>query len=614
MFNMKRIIVVFYLVVLGLSCSSTLWANEQRLLPYHLMMDSNGRGKYTIGFQGRKLDSEKDEYSLDTPFEYDVDSCFFVENYLFVISYESNRIRNYYCWGDYNKPAEIDKASFSRGFQVVVSSTKVKDKVFKMFAIQNLEGQIIDCLSERTSYTKSSLLWNWAVNGGMNLSPEYYTAIIKEGYPRLYHGQVLDGEKGFYGFVKNYEFVSTDEMVEVKGSDGNIYSHAAALTSRNKDIYFYAEGMNAFDGSTTEVIYDAHYRSAYVHMNKIKVKDHIANLWDCIKDVDHSNAILVAPRGYFFLNNSKLLLVVTITYKDHTEITETIPTYVLIGGSAIQVDDGTHEKVYTRDRSYLVLLDSETLQHERTIPFPDVENPLLFYSKDGFILVNKKRYVAPNSHYNYGYDEYSISDNQSSIYFISPEWAVSKFIPEKGETLLDIADVDDNHYVLCGTTKSHGYIDYNNPLVLVIDKEDHQSFHYYGDVNSDTKDVLYVKMQPIRGDWVFEKHGASGGLVFLDSSYVLSSMERSESSAEMIDQDYSGGDENSETEDLFNEDYETDDLLAEERGLPLPIKMLIAGLAVLLALFLFKAIKKRYHKSKDTPAGKVQETKGKAAK
>lgn len=88
----------------------------------------------------------------------------------------------------------------------------------------------------------------------------------------------------------------------------------------------------------------------------------------------------------------------------------------------------------------------------------------------------------------------------NSLYLLRDDFSVKGcYIPDEGETFLDVAWIADRFLVFCGTTKSHGYLDYDNPLLVVWDTQTNQTYKEYSSIKK-TKGFLYTKIVKLPQD------------------------------------------------------------------------------------------------------------------
>ena len=291
----------------------------------------------------------------------------------------------------------------------------------------------------------------------------------------------------------NY-FVQGEGVVEVR-SGGDIYSWPIALCSRNKSIVFYAKGVDPNSIFNTTVVHGMHVSTAIANLNMVKIGEQTAPVSSCFEEPDFGKAELVLPRQYIKNQDDEgdyLMLSYTLAFPEVASVVYTEPKSVIMAGQLVEVNSGINYDVRMRDVAGLSLFDIKTM---KTIPFTTLHlkgilQPKLEYSNNHIYYYDESDNVMSKN----GTPIYILSANKSKIE------VESLICPEDGDVICDLQETS-KYICYCGTNKKHGYVGYENPVLVFIDKETKKVVaRYNGNNGRGKKDRFFSKMYVLDDD------------------------------------------------------------------------------------------------------------------
>lgn len=146
---------------------------------------------------------------------------------------------------------------------------------------------------------------------------------------------------------------------------------------------------------------------------------------------------------------------------------------------------------------------------QNTVSFEDIANPTLFCYTD--FAGEQKVYCTESSFYKTPQSNSSInrwrvlSQNGSPIYILSNDFRdiYYKIIPGDGDVVLDMVETPE-YYIYCGTNKKHGYVGYDNPTLVIIDKKNGKEIARYNScLGSDRKGKICCRVLLLSSDKIY---------------------------------------------------------------------------------------------------------------
>lgn len=321
-----------------------------------------------------------------------------------------------------------------------------------------------------------------------------------------------DGGKthqGFYEFFSNVwdtkQFESHGPDIEIE-DNGNIYTYPVAYTNTlyavkgqnpkwlsydlPTSMAFYSTTITPEESSASYVsIHGRHYSAVAAYMNKIKIGKRTEDLWTLFGDINTKDAQIMTPVHICQMYDN-LVVALKVTYADTPEIIFTPPRYEIIAGLLMELDNGVHYDVPFYDVGYLSFVNP-TEMRSKTLAMKGISYPGLKYSKQHLIYYDSNSY---EDRYSFWKPSETISMNGTPIYFIKIEPNVDEIefqiTPADGDVILDIQETS-KYILLCGTNKKQGYVGYDNPTLIIIDKDTKKEIARY---RSKRKDRYFTKM------------------------------------------------------------------------------------------------------------------------
>ncbi len=288
--------------------------------------------------------------------------------------------------------------------------------------------------------------------------------------------------------------------IEIKGNDGNIYTYPCP-SSFNKSRLAFFVNMDTIDEDYNHYYTELHNRTFawdLVRANSIKIGEKTNSLMTCFHNLDWTKGLFIMANQAFCWNNwSNSYVAYSVIYKD------AVPSDVW--GQALQ---SIRSNVFSSDfindlkNTYQVAVVSKinnssvNVTHSTTLmglSFPAMrmssnsdENTIYCYQTEdiqgSFICyINENRPL------------YCLKGSDLSIKWI--------FMPNEGEKIYDFQEDKTGRYVLLfGSTTKHGYIGYENPMIVIVNVNTGKQFRWYYDT-------------PTKGSFSYERWPSIGGPV-----------------------------------------------------------------------------------------------------
>lgn len=328
-------------------------------------------------------------------------------------------------------------------------------------------------------------------------------------------------------FGKNYQTLHSMSSfnyrkagnVEVReGSGGDVYTWPAVCCSKDNHIKFYAKGVAPSTNSNSyTIIHGMQVSPAHAHMNSVKIGDVNNNITACFEEPNINKAELITPKGYLYFGQKKyLLLSYTVSYPQVQDIVYTDPKSVLIAGQLFEVNNGVNYDVRMNDVAGLSVIETKTAQVVKgsTIHLKGIGgHPRIKYKGDMMYYYNASEFQCKlTQSYENGNGLINASDivmsqNGQPIYLLGINKdtkdridVITKIIPGDGDVVFDMQELP-NYICYCGTNRKHGYVGYDNPILVILDKNTKQEVaRYNGNRGSGGKDRFFTEMYVLDND------------------------------------------------------------------------------------------------------------------
>lgn len=340
----------------------------------------------------------------------------------------------------------------------------------------------------------------------------HYTEIPQD----VFNAVIQDSDKlrQYESMVSAGYFRESGGVVEVK-SGNDIYTWPIALSSYDKDIVFYAQGVNPRDRNYEVVVHGMHVSIALANLNMLKIGEQTTSVFSCFDEPNADKAELVIPEQYVVVpdedgNNNMFLLSYTLTFSEVASVIYTEPKYTVVAGQLFEVNDGVNYDVQMYDVAGLSLFDTRTMKAvpNTTIHLKGISTPRLRYSKNHIYYYDLSEYrirYQDGSHMNSDVIG-TMSQAGTPIYLLNVDQSQiiveSQIHPEDGDVVCDLQETS-KYICYCGSNKKHGYVGYENPVLVVIDKDSKKAVaRYNGNHGEGRKDRFFNKMYVLDDDHI----------------------------------------------------------------------------------------------------------------
>ena len=334
----------------------------------------------------------------------------------------------------------------------------------------------------------------------------------------------------------NYRKAGNVEVREELG--GDIYTWPAVCCSKDNHIKFYAKGVAPSTNSNSyTIIRGMQVSPAHAHMNSVKIGDVNNNITACFEEPNINKAELITPKGYLYFGQKKyLLLSYTVSYPQVQDIVYTDPKSVLIAGQLFEVNNGVNYDVRMNDVAGLSVIETKTARVVKgsTIHLKGIGgHPRIKYKGDMMYYYNASEFQCKlTQNYENGNGLTNASDivmsqNGQPIYLLGINKdtkdridVITKIIPGDGDVVFDMQELS-NYICYCGTNRKHGYVGYDNPILVILDKSTKQEVaRYNGNRGSGGKDRFFTEMYVLDNDHLLliynDYHYCGYGFIYSD--------------------------------------------------------------------------------------------------
>lgn len=287
--------------------------------------------------------------------------------------------------------------------------------------------------------------------------------------------------------------------LELKDENGNYRTYVAPFKSSY--ISFYTDDNES--AMWTEVVGGGyHVPSSQVRMQYVLIDGKSYSIASVLNNPYLKSAVFITPQCWRKLDNGKLMINYEVAYQENPQIIYSSPKYIVMAGQLIEVNSGVNYKYDMNQRGFIAIIDQETMKADKNICLEGITRPEIHSIGNNYIVFNRDYYTYKKQHKLTDYDkkQLAISKDRAPIYLLRDDFSVKGcYIPDERETFLDVAWIADRFLVFCGTTKSHGYLDYDNPLLVVWDTQTNQTYKEYSSIKK-TKGFLYTKIVKLPQD------------------------------------------------------------------------------------------------------------------
>lgn len=338
----------------------------------------------------------------------------------------------------------------------------------------------------------------------------HYKKIPQDILPKL-----IDRDKmGKYESLKTPKYFVEPGENEIRQGEGvvevrqgnDIYSWPIALYSKNKYIVFYAQGIDPHSMFHTTIVHGMHLSTALANLNMLKIGEKTAPVSACFEEPTFNKSVLTIPEQYLFIKSKEddseyLFLSYLLSYPEVASVVYTQPKSVIVAGQLVEVNSGVNYDVRMSEVPGLSLFDINNMRvvPNTTLHLKGIKQPKLKYKGDKIYYYNVSDYdcLFPRD-YTDGLQRSSLSvmsQGGNPIYMIklSPSQIVveSQITPAEGDVVFDLQETS-KYICYCGTNKKHGYVGYDNPVLIVIDKNTNKVVaRYNGSVGTGRKDKFF---------------------------------------------------------------------------------------------------------------------------
>lgn len=311
-------------------------------------------------------------------------------------------------------------------------------------------------------------------------------------------------------------FYQVDGQTVEERSDGDIYTWPIAFLSKDKEIVFYARGIDPKDCSIT-VVHGMHLSTPVAYLNMMKIGEKTTPISSCFEEPTFNKNVLAIPRQYLrlkFKENTDdiILFSYLLSYPEVASVVYTQPKSVFMAGQLIEVNSGVNYDVRMKDVPGLSLFDPKTMKAipNTTIHLEGIKKPKMKYSKNKIYYYSLSEYDYVSNEINriYGKRDGSwlnvMSQAGTPIYILGAKQSQivveSQINPADGDVICDLQETS-NYICYCGTNKKHGYVGYENPVLVVLDKVSKKAVaRYNGNNGKERKDKFFYEMYVLDDD------------------------------------------------------------------------------------------------------------------
>ena len=253
-----------------------------------------------------------------------------------------------------------------------------------------------------------------------------------------------------------------DESSEVEiARDGNIYTCLSPFhfILPSGSIYFYISDSNYPREYLGEyALGDYYIPRSNGDINGIfnSSNNKAVRLETCFHNVNFNRVGFLQPHCLLDIDNNHALIAYYGYYQGKPFFQYAPYQYVVFAGQLMQVNGPGYEVNYHR-QGFLSILDKNNMVSTKTVVLEGIEIPYMELYYDELLCWN--------------YRKWGVS---SPTYLLDKELNIkSKFVFEEGVSINGYA-LSNDFIVFCGSDKNHGYVGFNNPICIIIDKKSYK--------------------------------------------------------------------------------------------------------------------------------------------
>ena len=275
--------------------------------------------------------------------------------------------------------------------------------------------------------------------------------------------------------------------VEIPDGKGNIYTFPAPYScDKGMGIVFYSNLRPAKDSDVTWLteLHGQTYSLDQLDMNMIKIGNSTNSLKTCFHNLEWDKVGVLIPDNVITIKNtSNTYLAYTVVYEESVprqvwdqalRIKEVFPDF-------LPVDYVKEHYGYSR-QSVISEINNFSMQVVNSTTLMGVYHPKMVMSgtRKSIYCYSQGKVIEHNSPF------YSLNSSNLSV-----DWV---FTPEEGEHFSDFEEVLNGRYLIfVGYTKNHGYIGYENPIIVVFDTSEKKQYRwYYSQPQKGSFDIIQV--------------------------------------------------------------------------------------------------------------------------
>ena len=367
----------------------------------------------------------------------------------------------------------------------------------------------------------------------------YYS--FRKEYMKKYHP---DTKKGFYSTIPHnglFSILSSKPAyIEVQNEQGDIFTWPVAFKNDNGSFVLYTDKMSP-DNNTFAYymsINGKNYPTVQVKMNMMRIgKKNVpkpiqsvlfSTSWDNVEVMNPKQAIVSS-------NSDKCLLSYSVIYEEKPSFARyPVPDYEIIAGKAFAKDRDIQYNDPRNVVGYLSVIDTRKMKAgSLSIALKGVPNPMLYgmFPRRSHIFCGNSSFYDITQYYSKNApfkDSWRvISQNGTPIYILTNDWnhLEGSIIPGDGDVVFDIVENDD-YFMYCGTNNKHGYVGFDNPTLVIIDKKTHEEVaRYNSNLGTQRKgkvfsrimllsnNQLYLELLGVNGHSRAEQYGSSNDCI-----------------------------------------------------------------------------------------------------
>lgn len=343
-----------------------------------------------------------------------------------------------------------------------------------------------------------------------------YSYFRKE-YIKKYHP---NSKTGFFSVVPHnglFSFLqSKPAFIEVEDEQGDIYTWPVAFQNNDGSFILYTDKMKP-DNSTFALftnIQGHDYPSVQEKMNMMRIgkKNKPKPIRDVLFSTSWDHALIINPTHAMTSSSMDMcLFCFSVIYNEGPSFRRySNLDYVVVAGKKFSTDYET-PKDDPKHVGYLTLIDPRRMKSKTSTALLGVPNPTLYgmFPKRTHIFCGNNSFYDVTQYHSKNVpfkDRWRvISQNRTPIYVLKSDWAgiEGSIVPGDGDIVFDIVE-NDKYIMYCGSNNKHGYVGFDNPTLVIIDKNTHEEIARYNSrLQSQRKGKVFSRMRLLANDQLY---------------------------------------------------------------------------------------------------------------